>query len=49
MTNISIRPKDKTLSDTTIPDQVERKFEGNEGCSAFPKFLALLNPHNQIV
>ena len=38
-----------TLSDATTRGQSGSGGEGNEEISAFPKALALLDPHHQIV
>ena len=45
----SIQSIDRTLSDATTPGQRRPESDGNEGVSAFPKALALLEPHHQIV
>ena len=49
MSNSSIWPADRTLTDATIPDQSEPGSNGNEGVRRIPKALVLLEPHHHLV
>ena len=49
MSNSSIWPTDRTLSDATTPGQIGPGSDGNEGVLHIPQTSALLEPHPQIV
>ena len=49
MSNNSIWPIDRTLSDATTPDKSGPGSDDNEGLICIPKAPALVEPHFQIV